>query len=221
MGTMTTRSWRVEGMDCAACVSKVTKAVERLPGVSGVTVNLMAERLTATLGPDGASIDAVVRQVTALGYTVSPLPGMAGRTAPDHGADHDRRHDHAGHDHEAADHDHAGDDHARHEHAGHDHAAHDHDHAAHDHAAAGPLQAHDHSDPAEAGLPWWRTGKARLVGVLGLLVLAAQALSMVLPPRLTDPRDHFVYTPPCGTMNTLGVCSSTSAIGPCFISAAG
>ena len=29
------------------------------------------------------------------------------------------------------------------------------------------------------------------------------------------------YTRPCGTMNTLGVCSSTSAIGPCFISAAG
>ena len=29
------------------------------------------------------------------------------------------------------------------------------------------------------------------------------------------------YTEPCGIRNTLGVCSSTRAIGPCFISAAG
>jgi len=41
-----TLAWRVEGMDCASCVAKVRTAVERLPGILGVEVNLMAERLT-------------------------------------------------------------------------------------------------------------------------------------------------------------------------------
>ena len=68
------RQWRVEGMDCAACVAKVTKAVERVPGVSAVSVNLMAKRLAATIEPGSGSAEAVAEQVTALGYTVSPLP---------------------------------------------------------------------------------------------------------------------------------------------------
>ncbi len=169
------RQWRVEGMDCAACVAKVTRAVERLPGVSEVQVNLMAERLTAVIAPGTDSVATVVRQVSALGYTVSPL-AQATDASPAHRHDCDCGHDHAPAHAHAHDHDH--------DHAGHDHAQHD--HGAHDHAAASG-HAHDHADPAEAGLPWWRTGKARLVGVLGLLVLGAQALSMAFPAALTDP----------------------------------
>ena len=153
------RQWRVEGMDCAACVAKVTRAVGRLPGVTEVEVNLMAERMTATLAPGTTSDEVVVQQVTALGYTVSPLPEAG--AAPRHGVAATHHHDH--------DHDHE----------------HGHDHAGADDAS--PAHGHDHSDPAEVGLPWWRTAKARLVGVLALLVLGAQALSMVLPARLTDP----------------------------------
>ena len=43
------RDWTVSGMDCAACTLKVTKAVECLPGVSGVKVALMSERLSLDL----------------------------------------------------------------------------------------------------------------------------------------------------------------------------
>ncbi|GGJ29579.1 heavy metal translocating P-type ATPase [Neoroseomonas lacus] len=157
------RQWRVEGMDCAACVAKVTRAVGRLPGVTEVEVNLMAERMTATLAPGTASDEVVVQQVTALGYTVSPLPEAG--AAPQHAAAAAHHHDH--------DHDH-------------DHE-HGHDHAGADVDDASPAHGHDHSDAAEAGLPWWRTAKAKLVGVLALLVLGAQALSMVLPASLTDP----------------------------------
>ena len=32
------QEWTVSGMDCAACTTKVTRAVERLPGVSEVRV---------------------------------------------------------------------------------------------------------------------------------------------------------------------------------------
>nr|WP_245211629.1 heavy metal translocating P-type ATPase [Neoroseomonas oryzicola] len=143
--------WRVGGMDCAACVAKVTKAVERLPGVSAVEVNLMAERLSLTLAPGTTPPDGVERQVAALGYSVAPLQAGQGprhaEAVGGHGHDHDHRHDH-------------------------------------DHGPAG--HGHDHDDPAEAGLPWWRTGKARLVWVLGALVLGAYALSLALPQRLTD-----------------------------------
>ena len=66
-------SWRVEGMDCASCVAKVTTAVERLPGVTNVEVNLMAERLTLSLATPGSTSAEVVRQVAALGYTATSL----------------------------------------------------------------------------------------------------------------------------------------------------
>jgi Cd2+/Zn2+-exporting ATPase len=68
-------SWRVEGMDCAGCVAKVTKALEKLPGVSDVEVNLMAERMSASLS--GIAPADVERQVAALGYGVTPLDGAA------------------------------------------------------------------------------------------------------------------------------------------------
>ena len=48
-----TRTWRVGGMDCASCAAKVERAVARLPGVQDIQVNLMAETLTARLGPGG------------------------------------------------------------------------------------------------------------------------------------------------------------------------
>jgi Cd2+/Zn2+-exporting ATPase len=119
-------AWRVEGMDCASCVAKVTKAVERLPGVSGVEVNLVGERLALDLAPGGAEPNAVARQVRALGYGVTALEPA--------------RRDAAGHGH-----------------------------------------AHGHDDPAEAGRPWWATGKARLVWVLAGLVGAAWVAAWLFP----------------------------------------
>jgi Cd2+/Zn2+-exporting ATPase len=64
-------SWRVRGMDCASCVAKVEKAASRVSGVRAVSVNLMAETLTARLD---ASADpaALVRAVEALGYQALP-----------------------------------------------------------------------------------------------------------------------------------------------------
>ncbi|HEY4251832.1 MAG TPA: heavy metal translocating P-type ATPase [Roseomonas sp.] len=139
MGEVTKLAWRVEGMDCAACVAKVTKAVERLPGVATVEVNLMAERLSVTLAPGATGAEAVVREVTALGYAATPL----GEAAPEP----------------------AGDQHQDH---GHDHA-------------------HGHDDPTDQGRAWWRTGKARLVWLLGGLVGAAYLLSLLLPAPLLYP----------------------------------
>ncbi|WP_439549257.1 heavy metal translocating P-type ATPase [Falsiroseomonas sp.] len=91
MNAATRLTWRVEGMDCAACVAKVTRAVERLPGVSAVEVNLMAERLSLDLDAAGQA-EAVEAQVTALGYGMTRADGAAvpdARTADAHGHGHD------------------------------------------------------------------------------------------------------------------------------------
>ncbi len=172
MGDTTRLTWRVEGMDCAACVAKVTRAVERLPGVSDVQVNLMAERLTFALAPNTTQGDAIARQVEALGYTVAPMvtAAAAARTEPAHAQGPD-----CGHDHGADGHGHTGD------YAGHAHGA-------APASVAGPAaHGHDHDDPADAGKPWWRTGKAMLVWLLGGLVGGAYGLSLALPERLTYP----------------------------------
>ncbi|EHM01312.1 cadmium-exporting ATPase [Acetobacteraceae bacterium AT-5844] len=88
-------------MDCASCVAKVTKAVERLPGVSDIEVNLMGERLTVSLAPREGDAEAVRRQVEALGYKITPLASgqMAPSQPPQSHGQHD--HDHAGHAHGA------------------------------------------------------------------------------------------------------------------------
>ncbi|MBR0682878.1 cadmium-translocating P-type ATPase [Roseomonas eburnea] len=143
-------------MDCASCVAKVTKAVERLPGVSAVEVNLMAERLTLELGDDGRA-EAVEAQVASLGYATRRMAEAGPASAPPPGCD-------CGHGH------------------GHDSRG-DHTHD----AAPPPAHGHDHDSPADAGKPWWRTGKAMLVWTLGALVLGAYALSLVLPARLAYP----------------------------------
>ncbi|MXP63345.1 cadmium-translocating P-type ATPase [Roseomonas sp. M0104] len=164
-------AWHVEGMDCASCVAKVETAMKRLPGVSDVSVNLMAERLTLRLEPGRTDTAAIQRSLAALGYTAQPLPV---KERPAGAAPHPSHH----HDHDGCcGHDHAG--HAR-DHPGHDHQAHSHGGAfGHSHA--------DHEDPADATRHWYATGKARLVWLLGALVLGACALSLVLPDRWTYP----------------------------------
>ncbi len=138
-------AWRVEGMDCASCVVKVRTAVERLPGVAGVEVNLMAERLTVQRTAAGIAPETVEQQMKALGYKATrhlpPTP------------------------------------------------VHDHDHHAHNTTApadgshASHMHAHSEVEEAEerAGVPWWKTGKARLVALLGGLVAAAWSLGHVFP----------------------------------------
>ncbi len=160
MGSANRLHWRVEGMDCASCVAKVTKAIERLPGVSDVEVNLMAERLSLSLA-DRATAAAVEQQVAALGYTAIP------QSAVNPGSPADK--------HEpgracAGDHDLAT--------AGPPSGS-----AASAHAGHG----HDHDDPKDNGESWWRTGKAQLVWLLAGLVGSAYALSFALPERLTYP----------------------------------
>ncbi|WP_265502159.1 heavy metal translocating P-type ATPase [Paracoccus beibuensis] len=72
------REWTVTGMDCAACTTKVVRAVERLPGVSEVRVALMTERLSLNLMPDITQPEAIEGTVRKLGFGIAPM----GQAAP-------------------------------------------------------------------------------------------------------------------------------------------
>jgi len=145
--------FRVTGMDCAACATKVEAATRRVSGVEAVSVSVTAGTMTVKHQPE-ADLDQVVSKVKSVGYDAAVLSRAA---AP---AVHD---DHA---------------HAGHDHAGHNHD-HDHDHD-HDHAADGLGELHGHDHSLEDG-PWWQTRKARLTALCAAAVGAAFVLSWVLP----------------------------------------
>ena len=71
----------VAGMTCAACVHRVEKALEKVPGVSDASVNLATERATVAFDPALASIDDFTAAITGAGYTGTPVAKPAPRTA--------------------------------------------------------------------------------------------------------------------------------------------
>ncbi|MER8547897.1 heavy metal translocating P-type ATPase [Mesorhizobium sp. M0684] len=87
--------YRVEGMDCAACASKIDTAVRRMPGVQDVNVSVSAGTLTVTHSPE-SNLGAIERKVAGLGYAVALLTSKSGTAAFDQSADDhaDGRHNH-------------------------------------------------------------------------------------------------------------------------------
>src|SRR4051794_23993573 len=127
--------YKVGGMDCASCATKIDTAVRRVPGGEGGSVAVAAR--TMTLPPDGTSdLGAIEKKVAGLGYSLRALgqkrPVEAGSARHEHGAD--GSHDHHSHDGEDA-----------HRHDG------GHDHAHHDRKEIEGLHGHDHG-PMEG--PW-------------------------------------------------------------------
>jgi Cd2+/Zn2+-exporting ATPase len=168
--------WTVSGMDCGSCANKIKDAVTRLPGVSGVEIGIMSERLRLTLDEAATSREKVEATVKSLGYGIAPRAAAAKKDfvlpAAASGKDH-------------------GDDHAGHDHAGHDHSKHD--HSGHDHGpeAAGSGRkgddsghgspGHVHDDPADRGKRWYQTGKGKLVIFTALLLGAAWVVEYLQP----------------------------------------
>ncbi|RWX81715.1 cadmium-translocating P-type ATPase [Neorhizobium lilium] len=157
--------YKVGGMDCASCATKIDTAVRRVPGVTDVSVSVGAG--TMTVRHDGsADLGAMERKVAGLGYPLRAL----GRKAPAAGEDtgsihHDHDHDHH--------HDHGHD-------GGHDHGTHDHKHA-HEAKIEG-LHGHDHG-PMDG--PWWKSAKGKLTILTGIGLVAAYGLGHLLPAYQT------------------------------------
>ena len=90
--------YRVEGMDCAGCATKIDTAVRRMAGVSNVAVSVTAG--TMTVHHDATSdLTAIEKRVIGLGYGVSAFPVGTAPALSHACCDHD----HAGHNHEGHD----------------------------------------------------------------------------------------------------------------------
>jgi Cu+-exporting ATPase len=59
----------VAGMTCSSCISRITRAVRRLDGVTKVSVDLRAETATVRREPALVSNAALEAAVAAAGYT--------------------------------------------------------------------------------------------------------------------------------------------------------
>src|SRR5919202_1680382 len=58
----------VSGMTCAACQSRVQRALSKQPGVSSATVNLMLNSATVEYDPSVATPEALVKTIRSTGY---------------------------------------------------------------------------------------------------------------------------------------------------------
>ncbi|QWW67377.1 heavy metal translocating P-type ATPase [Rhizobium sp. WYJ-E13] len=161
--------YRVGGMDCAACATKIDTAIRRMDGVEDVTVSVTAG--TMTVRHNGSSdLKAIERKVTGLGYSVAPLTGKAPAQEQKGG------HDHAHHDHDHG-HDH---DHEHHDHGGHEHHDHDHSGHAHSHGVEEVQGLHGHDHRPMTG-PWWQSKKGRLTIFSGLALVIAYVIGHLVP----------------------------------------
>lgn len=70
MGEAIKTKYRVGGMDCAACASKIETAVGRIPGVSEVGASFTAGTLNVV--HDAVPFGAIQKAVKSLGYTIAP-----------------------------------------------------------------------------------------------------------------------------------------------------
>ncbi|HET7202932.1 MAG TPA: heavy metal translocating P-type ATPase [Steroidobacteraceae bacterium] len=67
----------IGGMTCASCSTRVERALGRVPGVTGATVNLATEQATVGVRP-GTGAGALVAAVEKAGYTAVLVPDETG-----------------------------------------------------------------------------------------------------------------------------------------------
>ena len=64
--------YHIEGMDCAGCVSKIEKALTRMPGVDDIELSFATEKLSLTLAPDSTTqLSDIEKTIKRLGFGIS------------------------------------------------------------------------------------------------------------------------------------------------------
>ncbi len=73
----------ISGMTCASCVSRVEKALSKIPGVEAATVNLATEQARVRVVQGSSSLAEIIALVQKTGYgaTVSSVRGNLGQNA--------------------------------------------------------------------------------------------------------------------------------------------
>lgn len=75
LATQGSKTLKIIGMTCAACASRIEKAVGKIDGVISVSVNLTTERLTCELDGSKTNMSAVRQAVEKAGYKWAEVAG--------------------------------------------------------------------------------------------------------------------------------------------------
>lgn len=155
MSTSLQTRFRVEGMDCASCASKIDTAVRRMPGVEDVSVSVTAGTMTVS-HDEKSDLIAIGKKVTSLGYEAAQLSaGASGKPE-------------ASHHHGSC----CADDHEHH---------HDHGHTSQDVGAAVVVEGlHGHDHAPNSG-PWWKSKKGKTTILAGAALVVAYGVGHLFP----------------------------------------
>ncbi len=70
---MKTKTFKINGMHCAACSASVERVISRLNGVEQCSVNLITEKMTVTFEPKSASFDDFKRVIEKAGFGIENI----------------------------------------------------------------------------------------------------------------------------------------------------
>lgn len=143
--------YRVSGMDCASCATKIDTAVRRMPGVEDVAVSVTAGTMTV-LHDASSDLGAIEKKVAGLGYEVAPFASNVPATKADAFCNHDP-------------------DHSRHKRGSEDD---------HRHGAKNVEERHGHDHGPVVG-SWWQSKKGMLTIACGVALLAAFVVGKLTP----------------------------------------
>ena len=73
--------WRIGGMDCASCITKIEAALARQPGISDIQLNFASEKLELTLNDSSPAKAAdITALINTLGFTATQMEPEASPT---------------------------------------------------------------------------------------------------------------------------------------------
>ncbi len=67
---------QIGGMDCGSCAKTIEATLQQLPGIAEAKVSFATERLNVTYDGQQVNEDTIRDRVTALGYTIEPIPNQ-------------------------------------------------------------------------------------------------------------------------------------------------
>lgn len=66
-------TFKITGMSCASCASRIEKIVEKIDGVTFVAVNLATEKMTVEANDDKISLSNIIKAVENAGFKAEPI----------------------------------------------------------------------------------------------------------------------------------------------------
>ena len=91
---MKSYDFKVEGMTCASCVTRVEKIINKFDGVKNVSVNLASEKVTFDTESDNVNLDEIASAVREYGYEMKTEKTILSKDESQSAPDEETRDEH-------------------------------------------------------------------------------------------------------------------------------